>query len=139
MDGRTFIADPVRKSQRKPTSVDEYLDSVPPRAREVLGRIRRTIKAAAPSAEEVISYGMPSFRYKGALVYYAAFEDHLSFFPGSLSVIRTLKPELKPFDASGGTIRFMVEHPLPVALVRKIVMMRMKENEQRWKRRRARA
>lgn len=109
--------------------IDAYLASVPPDARAALEKLRRTIKAAAPKAEESISYMMPAFRYHGPLVYFAAFKDHLSFFPAGKSVLTKFSRELASFDASGGTIRFSTKHPLPTALVKKIVKLRASENE----------
>ena len=118
--------------------VDAYIAAAPVNARSALKALRRTVKAAAPEAEEVISYGMPAYRYHGQLVYFAAFENHCSFFPGSKSVLKTFSRELKPFDASVGTIRFTPGKPLPAALVKKIVKMRVEENALRAGRKRAR-
>ncbi len=112
-----------------PKDVDTYLASVPPDARAVLEKLRQTIKAAAPRAEEVISYRMPAYKYLGTLLYFAAFKDHCSLFPGSKSIIKTFAKELQGFKVSAGTIHFTVEKPLPATLVRKIVKARIKENE----------
>lgn len=109
-------------------TVDEYLKALPPDVRSVLEKLRTTIKSVAPTAEEVISYGMPGYKYHGMLVYMAAFKDHCSFFPGSSQIIR-LYDELKEYKTSKGTIQFTVDKPLPVALVKKIVKARMRENE----------
>ncbi len=112
-----------------PKTVDEYLAKVPADMRAALERLRRTIKAAAPGAEEVISYRMPAFRHHGMLVYYAAFRDHCSLFVGSPSVRRRFASELKPFAAGKGTFRFTPQRPLPAALVKRIVKARVAENE----------
>jgi len=117
----------IPKSQ-VPKSVDAYLAALPTEVREVLSKLRSTIKAAAPKAEEVISYGMPGYKYHGALVYFAAFKNHCSFFPGSSKIIG-LYDELKSFKTAKGTIQFTNDKPLPIALVKKIVKARMKENE----------
>jgi uncharacterized protein YdhG (YjbR/CyaY superfamily) len=111
--------------------VDAYLRSVPPDARTALTRLRRTIKASAPGAEETISYAMPAYKLNGPLVYFAAFKAHCSFFPGSKSIMKRFGKELSPFDATGGTIRFSPDHPLPASLVQRIVRARVKENEAR--------
>ncbi len=114
-----------------PKDVDEYLARVPPEMRTVLQELRRTIRAAAPEAEEVISYQMPAFRHYGMLVYYAAFSDHCSFFPASVVTARKFASELKPFAAGKGTLRFTPEHPMPKGLVTRIVKARVAENEAR--------
>jgi len=114
-----------------PSTVDQYLALVPPKFRATLQRLRRTIKAAAPDAEEVISYQMPAFRRNGMLVYFAAFRDHCSLFVGSARVRRQFSAELKPFTAGKGTLRFTPERPLPAGLVTRIVKARLAENAAR--------
>ncbi len=111
--------------------VDAYLAAVPAGMRAVLQQLRETIRTAAPAAEEVISYKMPAFRQDGILVYYAAFKDHCSFFPGSVATQRTFARELKPFAAGKGTIHFTPEKPLPASLVSRIVRARVAENQAR--------
>jgi uncharacterized protein YdhG (YjbR/CyaY superfamily) len=97
--------------------VDEYLQRVPEPARSTLNRIRAVIRSAAsPEATEAISYRIPTFRYKGPLVGFAAFPDHCSLFPMSPSVIEAFKDELKSYSTSKGTIRFPLDKPLPAAL-----------------------
>ncbi len=112
-------------------AVDGYLAAVQPELRKALQDLRRTIRAAAPKAEEIISYRMPAFRYQGNLVYYAAFRDHGSLFIGSVVTQRKFATELKPFAAGKGTVHFTPEHPLPAALVTRIVKARVTENEAR--------
>lgn len=114
-----------------PKSVDEYLARVPAEQRAALEALRRTIREAAPRAEEVISYRMPAFRQNGVLVYFAAFEGHCSFFPGSVVTQRKFAAELKPFAAGKGTIHFTPERPLPKELVKRLVKARVAENEAR--------
>ncbi len=114
-----------------PKDIDAYLATVPEDKRAVLQDLRKTIRAAAPDAEEIISYKMPAFRQNGTLVYFAAFEDHCSFFPGSVATQRGFAAELKPFAAGKGTIHFTSEHPLPAALVTRIVLARLAENKAR--------
>jgi uncharacterized protein YdhG (YjbR/CyaY superfamily) len=110
--------------------VDEYLSRVPKDARTTLEKLRRTIKAAAPMASEVISYHMPMYKHHGMVVGFAAFKDHCSIFPGA-AVMDAYKEELKPYDTSKGTIRFPANKPPPAALVKKLVRARIKENEAR--------
>ena len=112
--------------------VDSYLAAVPPEARAALERLRKIIRAAAPQATEAISYGMPAYKYHGALVYFAAFKNHCSFFPGTSS-LAAYRHELERYETSKGTIHFTPDHPLPAALVRRIVRARVKENEAREK------
>lgn len=99
--------------------------------RAALQKLRKTIKAAAPEAEEVISYNMPAFRHQGILVYYAAFKDHCSLFVGSAAAHKKFAVELKPFAGGKGTVHFTPERPLPAALVTRIVKARVAENEAR--------
>ncbi|MCI4340741.1 MAG: DUF1801 domain-containing protein [Thermoplasmata archaeon] len=114
-----------------PKNADEYLARVPPPYRDALKRLRRTIRLAAPGAEEVMSYQMPAFRQHGMLVYYAAFKDHCSFFVGSPEVRRRFSLELQPFRSGKGTVRFTPDRPLPASLVRRIVRARVAENSAR--------
>ncbi len=112
-----------------PMSVDEYLAGVPQPARSTLKKVRAAIRSAAPpEATETISYGIPAFKYKGTLVWFAAFANHCSLFP-TASVIAAFKNELKGFSTSKGTIHFPVNKPLPAALVKKLVKARVAHNE----------
>lgn len=111
-------------------TVDDYLKELPEPVRLVLEKLRSTIKSVAPKAEEGISYGMPGYKYYGALVYFAAFKNHCSFFPGSSQIVKRFD-ELSAYRTSKGTIQFTVDKPLPAALVKKIVKARMEENEVR--------
>lgn len=122
------------KKQARPLAkdVDEYLASLPEEARTALEWVRRAIKAAAPGSTERISYGMPMTYYHGMLVGFAAFKDHLSFFPGPAAIERYAK-DLKKFDTSRGTIRFHTDKPLPSALIRKLVKARIEQNDARLK------
>ncbi len=115
---------------KKITSVD-YLKSVPKDMRTALNKLRKTIKAAAPEANEVISYQMPAFRQNGMLVYYAAFKDHCSFFVGSAQARHQFSAELKPFEAGKGTLHFTPDRALPADLVTRIVKARVAENATR--------
>lgn len=117
------------KHNAAPKNVDEYLAAVPEPARSTLKKVRAVIRSAVPpEATEAISYGMPVFKYKGSLVWFAAFSDHCSLFP-TTSVMRTFKNELKAYQTSKGTIRFPVDKPLPAALLKKMVKARVAEVE----------
>src|SRR5438552_13063360 len=110
----------------KPNTHNDYLAAVTEDKRAALERLRKAIKAAAPKTEECISYQLPAFRLNGKfLVAYGAAANHCAFYPGS--VITSLKSELRDYDRSKGTIRFAADKPLPAALVRKLVRLRMGE------------
>jgi uncharacterized protein YdhG (YjbR/CyaY superfamily) len=112
-------------------TVDAYLAGVPEPARSTLKKIRAAIRAAVPpEATEGISYGMPVFKHKGPLLWFAGFSNHCSLFP-TASVIESFKDELKGFSTSKGTIRFPVDKPLPAALVKKLVKARIAQNERK--------
>src|SRR6266705_3390859 len=126
------------KGNGAPTNVDEYLASVPEPARSILNKMRAAIRSAVPpEAAETISYGMPAFKHKGVLVWFAAFSKHCSLFPGS-SVIEAFKNELKGFSTSKGTIKgtihFPTDKPLPTALIKKLVKARVAQNESKKRR-----
>ena len=125
----------MKKATSIPKNIDEYLADVPQPARGTLQKIRAAIRSAVPTeATEAISYRIPTFKYKGGLVAFAAFSHHCSFFPMSYAVIGAFKNELKAFEVSKGTIRFPVDKPLPAALVKKMVKARIAENERRHER-----
>jgi uncharacterized protein YdhG (YjbR/CyaY superfamily) len=125
----------MKKANAAPKSVDEYLAGVPEPARSTLNKIRSSIRSAVPSeATEAISYGIPTIKYKGSLVAFAAFSKHCSLFPMSYAVMAALKDELKRFEVSKGTIRFSVDKPLPAPLVKKVVKARIAEKERKQQR-----
>jgi uncharacterized protein YdhG (YjbR/CyaY superfamily) len=110
--------------------VEAYLAKVPEPARTTLQKVRATIRSVVPAeATEGLSYGMPAFRYKGALVAYAAFKDHCSFFPMQASLLDGMKDELKNYRTSKGTLQFPQDKPLPAALLKKMVKLRVAENK----------
>lgn len=122
----------MRSGGSAPKTIDEYLANVPEPARSTLSRIRAVIQAAAPAdAVETISYGIPTFKYKGPLIGFAAFSKHCSLFPMSPAVIESFKKELRDFETSKGTIRFPTDEPPPDALVKKLVKARVAENERK--------
>ena len=111
----------------KPTDIDAYISGYPEAIRKLLQEIRDTIKKAAPQAEEVISYGMPAFRQNGMLVWYAAFKNHIGFYPIP-SGIEAFKDELSAFKGTKESIHFPLDKPLPVDLISRIVTFRLAEN-----------
>ncbi len=122
------------KAKAAPKTVDEYLARVPEPARTTLSRIRAVLRAAVPAeATEVISYRIPMFKYKGMLMGFAAFSNHCSLFPGSLSAMQALKKELSNYETLKGTIRFPVDKPPPAALIKKLVKIRVEQNERKSK------
>jgi uncharacterized protein YdhG (YjbR/CyaY superfamily) len=125
---------PASKARPSSRTVDDYLARVPEPARGTLGKIRAAIRLVVPAeATEQLSYGVPAFRYKGALVAYAAFKRHCSFFPMQASLIDEMKEELQGYRTSKGTLQFPVDQPLPAALVKKMVKARILENDARQK------
>lgn len=123
---RETTATPV-KAAGKPKTIDEYLSTLPDDKRIALEKMRKSIRAAAPKAEECFSYGLPAFRMKSPLVAFGASANHCALYPLSPAVIQTHAKELKEYETSKGTIRFPAAKPLPAALVRKIVKARMEE------------
>jgi len=122
--------DAAAKPNAAPKDIDEYLAGVPEPARGTLNKIRAVIRSVVPpEATEAISYRIPTFKYKGALVAFAAFSNHCSFFPMSSSLITVYKDDLDGYQTAKGTIRFPVDKPLPAALVKKLVKARIAQNE----------
>ncbi len=109
-------------------SVNEYIAAADPQAQKALRDIRKTIKAAAPKAEEVISYQIPGYKYHGMLVFFAAWKNHISLYPAPWSTA-SLKKEMAAYEGSKGTIKFPLDKPMPLLLIKKMVKYRMKENE----------
>jgi uncharacterized protein YdhG (YjbR/CyaY superfamily) len=115
-------------AKRKPHTIDEYLATVKPVQRRTLAKLRKTIHAVAPKAEECISYGIPAFRLNGrALVFFGAWANHCSFYPGSSTTLKNFRGDLKGFQITKGTIRFSPDNPLPTALVKKLIKARIRE------------
>ena len=107
-------------------NIIEYQDSFPPGVQKMLQQLRNTIKQAAPKAEETISYNMPAFKLNKNLVYYAAYKEHIGFYPTPKPII-IFKDELTKFKTSKGAIQFPLDKPLPIALIKKIVKFRVTE------------
>lgn len=113
-------------------TVEEYFGSLPDESRETLQRVRESIRQAAPGAEEAISYGMPGFRLNGYLVAYAAFKNHVGFYP-TPSGIDAFRKELSKYKWAKGSVQFPMDKPMPLALIKKIVKFRVAEQMNRGK------
>src|SRR5689334_14558589 len=111
-------------------SIDEYIAGFPADIQARLEAVRAAIRAAAPEAQERISYQMPTFALHGNLVHFAAFKNHIGFYPGS-NGIAAFQAELGEYEWNKGTIRFPLDKPLPLELVTKIVRFRVVENRER--------
>jgi uncharacterized protein YdhG (YjbR/CyaY superfamily) len=121
---------PDAKAANPPKSVDEYLARVPEPARSTLNKVRAVIQSIVPAETiETISYQVPSYKYKGMLVGFAAFSDHCSLFAMNPNLRDQFKAELKGFRTSKGTIQFPLDKPLSSALLRKLVRARIAQNE----------
>jgi uncharacterized protein YdhG (YjbR/CyaY superfamily) len=108
-------------------SIDEYIAAFPEEAQKILQELRAVIKAAAPGAEEKISYQMPTFALKGNLVHFAAYKKHIGFYP-TPSGIQAFKDELLTYEGAKGSVKFPIDQPLPLELISRIVKFRVTEN-----------
>jgi uncharacterized protein YdhG (YjbR/CyaY superfamily) len=109
-------------------SVDEYIATFPEDAQAVLQRVRRTIRKAVPSADEVISYQIPAYKLRGArVIYFAGWKEHFSVYPATDLLVKAFKEEIAPYKVSKGTIRFPLSKPVPVKLIERIAKFRAKE------------
>jgi uncharacterized protein YdhG (YjbR/CyaY superfamily) len=113
-------------------TIDEYIATFPKNVQRILEELRQAIRDSAPEAEEAISYQIPTFKLNGNLVHFAAFRNHIGFYPTS-SGIEAFKEELSGYEVSKGTVRFPMNKPIPFDLVMKIVSYRVKENSDRKK------
>lgn len=114
-------------------TVDEYLKQIPAKERAVLKKIRKTILEAVPDAQEKISYQMPGYMYHGHLVFFAMQKNYCSLYALGRTVLKQFEKELKSFEVKGLTIHFTAEHPLPLALIKRMVKARAKQNEEKKK------
>lgn len=122
----------MQAAKVKPQTVDQYIGDFPKPVQALLQEMRNAIRSAAPKAEEMIAYNMPAFRLNGPLVYYAANKAHIGFYPMP-SAIRAFSEELESYVTSKGAIQFPLDRKLPLALVKKMVRFRVKENEEKKK------
>ena len=117
----------MSKPKKQFKSIDEYIGTFPKIVQDILEKLRQNISKSAPKAEESISYQIPTFKLNGNLVHFAAYKNHLGFYP-TPSGIEAFKEELSPYEVSKGTVKFPLNKPIPFDLVRKIVEYRVKEN-----------
>ncbi len=117
----------MKTDQSTPKSIDEYIAGFPPDIREILERIRLTIREAAPRAEEAISYQMPTFRLHGNLVHFAAFKNHIGFYPTPTGT-EEFQKQLSAYKGGKGSVRFPLDQPIPFDLIGEIVKFRVEEN-----------
>ena len=108
-------------------TIDEYIAAFPKNIQSILQELKQAIRESAPDAEEAISYQIPAFKLNGNLVWFAAFKNHIGFYPRE-SAIEAFKDKLSSYDVSKGTIRFPLDKPIPLDLVKEIVRFRVKEN-----------
>lgn len=114
-------------SRKTPKNFDDYLGGFPKDAQQRLQKMRLTIKKAAPQAKEKISYGIPAFTLNGMLVWFAAFKNHVGFYPRT-SAIAAFKKKLSAYKGAKGSVQFPFDKPLPLGLVSRMVKFRVKEN-----------
>ncbi len=114
-------------SKKQFQTIDEYIATFPENVQDILQELRKVIQEATPEAEEAISYGMPTFKLKGNLVHFAAYEHHIGFYPAP-SGIEAFKEELSPYKGGKGSVQFPLDKPVPLDLVEKIVIFRVGEN-----------
>ncbi|MCL4489229.1 MAG: DUF1801 domain-containing protein [Chloroflexi bacterium] len=115
-----------------PKTIDEYIARYPLAVQEILEKIRRTIRKAVPDAEETIKYGMPTFTLNGNLVFFAAFQKHIGFYPAPTGV-EEFEKDLSAYEQGTGSVQFPLDQPIPYPLITKIVKFRAKENRARAK------
>ncbi len=108
-------------------TIDEYIETYPKNVQDILQKLRQTIRKAAPKSEEAISYQIPTFKLNGNLVHFAAWKNHIGFYPTSTG-IRAFQKELSRYEGAKGSVQFPINEPLPLSLISKIVKFRVKEN-----------
>ncbi len=117
----------MKAKQTAPANIDEYIATFPKDIQAKLQKIRATIKKAAPKAEEAIKYQIPTFTLNGNLVHFAAYKNHIGFYPAP-SGIEAFKKELAPYESGKGTLKFPLDEPIPYGLITKVVKYRVKKN-----------
>lgn len=117
----------MKTTRNKYNDIDSYIADFPKDTQELLTQVRTTIRKAAPDAKEKIGYGIPTFTLKGNLVHFAAFKNHIGFYPAP-SAIEAFKKDLSVYDGAKGSVKFPLDKPLPFGLIGKIVKFRVKEN-----------
>jgi len=124
---KTVKGSDMKTEQTAPPTIDKYIAGFPPDVQAILQKVRVTIRKAAPGAEETIKYRMPTFTLHGNLVHFAAFKNHIGFYP-TPSGIENFEAELAGYERSKGAIQFPLDKPIPYGLISKIVKFRVKEN-----------
>jgi uncharacterized protein YdhG (YjbR/CyaY superfamily) len=109
-------------------TTEEYIASFPQNVQATLQQLRQAIKDVAPKAQEVISYNMPAFKQNGILVWFAAFKNHIGFFP-KVSAMEAFKEQLADYQTSKGTLRVPLDKPMPISLIKEITKFRVKEDQ----------
>jgi len=117
----------MKSEQNKIATIDEYISTFPKDVQKILQEIRETIHKAAPRATEVISYGVPAFKQNSVLVYFAAFKNHIGFYP-TANPIKMFSKELTAYETSKGTIRFPLKRKIPLSLITRITKFRVRED-----------
>ncbi|MFL6200112.1 MAG: iron chaperone [Thermoanaerobaculia bacterium] len=117
----------METGRAKPQDIDEYIAAFSPEVQEILQRIRRAIRSVAPEAQETISYQIPTFTFHGILVHFAAFKNHIGFYPPVAGDAR-LEKAIEPYAGEKGNLRFPFSEPIPYRLIERIVKLRMKQN-----------
>jgi len=125
-------------AQATPESIDEYIAAHPPEIQAILTKIRSTVSAAAPDAQETISYRMPAFTQNGILVYFAAFKKHIGLYP-PIAGDANLEKAIAPYAGEKGNLRFPLDQPIPYDLIERIVKLRVKHNLAKGKERQKKA
>ena len=118
----------MQGSRKQSKTIDGYISSFPKNVRDTLEELRRVIRELAPEAEETIDYGIPTFKLNGNLVHFAAFKNHIGFYP-TPSAIEAFKKELAPYNQAKGSVQFPLDKPIPFDVVKEIVKFRVKENQ----------
>ena len=121
----------MEKAKVVPETVDQYIAAFPADVKKRMQQLRKTIKAGAPKADELISYQMPGYKYFGMLVYFAGYKNHIGFYPGAGGVLEFYK-ELSSFKSAKGSVQFPHDRPIPYDMISKIVKFRVKQNEEKF-------
>jgi len=121
----------MEKTKVVPETVDQYIAAFPADVKKRMQQLRKTIKAGAPKADELISYQMPGYKYFGMLVYFAGYKNHIGFYPGAGGVLEFYK-ELSSFKSAKGSVQFPHDRPIPYDIIGKIVRFRVKQNEDKF-------
>lgn len=117
----------MTKTQSSTSDVDEYIRRFPAEVQSLLELVRQSIRQSAPGATEKMSYGIPTFILNGNLVHFAAYKNHIGFYPGSDGIAH-FRTELSQYESAKGSVRFPLDEPIPIALIEKIVQFRVKQN-----------